>query len=88
MATRPRKDKQGRARTTLAAPPGFKSLSKARQIRYLQALWDHISERAGEIPVPESHLTLARERLVAYRRDPSRARSARDLLRRLTNPGR
>src|SRR5881628_1231133 len=41
-----------------------------------------------EIPVPESHLNLAEERLAEYRRDPSRARPARDVLDRLTNPDR
>jgi len=69
----------------LAEPTGFSSLSKAEQIRYLQALWDSISERPGDIPVPESHLILAEERLAEYRRNPSRARPARDALDRLTN---
>jgi len=62
--------------------------TKEQQIRYLQALWDRISERPGEIPVPESHLDLAEERLAEYRRDPSRARPARDLVDRLANPDR
>jgi putative addiction module component (TIGR02574 family) len=79
MAPRSRKGRQ---------PAGFDSLSKAEQIRYLQALWDSISERPGEIPVPESHLTLAEERLAEYRRDPGRARPARDVRDRLTNPPR
>jgi len=61
----------------------FNKLSKAEQIRYLQALWDRIAERPGEIPVPESHLALAEERLAEYRRDPSRAQPARDVLNRL-----
>ena len=64
---------------TLPDPPGFSDLSKAEQIRYLQALWDRIAERPGEIPVPESHLALAEERLAEYRRDSSRARPARDV---------
>ena len=69
--------------TTIPEPSGFSDLSKAQQIRYLQALWDRIAERPGEIPVPESHLQLAEERLVEYRRDPSRAQPARDVLDRL-----
>jgi len=73
---------------TIPEPAGFSNLSKAQQIRYLQALWDRISERPGEIPVPESHLNLAEERLAEYRRDPSRARPARDVLDRLTNKDR
>jgi putative addiction module component (TIGR02574 family) len=73
---------------SLAKPKGFSSLSKAEQIRYLQDLWDSISSRPGEIPVPESHLSLAQERLADYRRNPGRARPARDVLDRLTNPDR
>jgi putative addiction module component (TIGR02574 family) len=69
--------------TTIPEPAGFSKLSKAEQIRYLQALWDRIAERPGEIPVPESHLALAEERLAEYRRDPSRAQPAWDALDRL-----
>ena len=68
---------------TIPEPAGFGGLSKAEQILYLQALWDRIAERPGELPVPESHLALAKERLAAYRRDPSRARPARDVVDRL-----
>jgi putative addiction module component (TIGR02574 family) len=84
MASRSRKGR--REGPSLPEPAG--SLSKREQIRYLQALWDTISEKPGEIPVPESHLILAEERLAEYRRDPSRARPARDVLDRLTNPHR
>jgi len=68
---------------TIPEPAGFSDLSKSEQIRYLQALWDRIAERPGEIPVPESHLTLAEERLAEYRRDPTGARPACDVLDRL-----
>ena len=88
MALRPRKHRRGVQPPLLAELAGFSSLSKAEQVRYLQALWDSISARPGEIPVPESQLTLAEERLAEYRRDPSRARPARDVLDRLTNPHR
>jgi len=64
-------------------PPGFNDLSKAQQIRYLQRLWDRIAEKPDEIPIPESHLALAEERLADYRRDPTRARPAREFLDRL-----
>jgi putative addiction module component (TIGR02574 family) len=64
-------------------PPGFSELSKAEQIRYLQVLWDRITEKPGDVPVPESHLALAEERLAEYRRDPSRAQPAGDVLERL-----
>jgi hypothetical protein len=66
-------------------PPGFESLSKAEQVRYLQALWDQISGDPGALPVPESHLRLAEERLKRYSEDPSRGRSAFDVLDRLAD---
>jgi len=88
MASRPRKRRRETQPPLLAEPTGFSSLTKAEQVRYLQALWDSISERPGEIPVPGSHLSLVEERLAEYRRDPSRARPARDALDRLTNPNR
>ena len=86
MASRARKGRREVQSPPLPEPTGFSSLSKAEQVRYLQALWDSISGKPGEIPVPESHLILAEERLAEYRRDPSRARPARDALDRLTNP--
>jgi putative addiction module component (TIGR02574 family) len=69
--------------TIIPDPPGFSDLSKAEQIRYLQALWDRIAEQPGEIPVPESHLALAEDRLAEYRRDPSRGQPANEVLDRL-----
>jgi putative addiction module component (TIGR02574 family) len=64
-------------------PPGFSSLSKREQIEYLQRLWDSISERPADVPVPTSHLELAGERLAAFRKDPSTARSAFEIIDRL-----
>jgi hypothetical protein len=49
--------------TSVPTPPGFDALSKAEQVRYLQALWDQISQDPGTLPVSESHLRLAEERL-------------------------
>ena len=83
MGSRPRRDRQ-EARV-LPKPAGFNALSKADQIRYLQALWDSIYEKPGDLPVPESHLLLAEERLAEYRRRPTRARPARGVRDRLTN---
>ncbi len=88
MASPRRKRRREVQPPRLAEPTGFSSLSKAEQVRYLQALWDSISERPGEIPVPGSHLILAEERLAEYRRDPSRAGPERDALDRLTNQDR
>jgi len=69
--------------TAIKEPDGFADLPKAEQIRYLQALWDRISEQPEDVPVPASHLEVARERLEAYRRDPTQARSAFEVFDRL-----
>lgn len=53
-------------------------------MRYLQALWDQISSNPDEVPVPESHLQLAEERLRRYREDPSTAKPEFDVIDRLT----
>src|SRR3972149_6258507 len=74
--------------TTLPEPVGFSGLSKAEQIRYLQALWDRIAERPGEIPVPESHIALAEERLSGDRPDPSPTRPPPEPFDRPARPGR
>ena len=69
----------------ISEPPGFAELSKAEQIHYLQHLWDTIAARPGELPVPESHLELAEDRLAEYRRNPSRAGCAYDVIDRLAH---
>jgi hypothetical protein len=71
-------------KTSIQPPAGFNNLSKAEQVRYLQALWDQISQQPEEIPVPESHLQLAEERLRRYRENPSTARPAFDVIDRLS----
>jgi putative addiction module component (TIGR02574 family) len=65
-------------------PTGFSQLSKAEQVRYIQSLWDQISEHPEEIPVPESHLQLVEERLRRYRENPSAARPAFEVIDRLS----
>ena len=62
--------------TSIQTPSGFNQVSKAEQVRYLQALWDQISEHPEEIPVPDSHLRLAENRLRRYRENPSTAQPA------------
>ena len=71
--------------STISAPPGFSELSKAEQVHYLMTLWDQIAEAPDEIPVPESHLELAEARQRDYRKDPSGAHSAFEVLDRLAN---
>ena len=72
-------------KTSVPTPPGFDTLSKAEQVRYLQALWDQIAADPGTLPVPENHLRLAEERLTRYRQDPMRGRSAFEVLDRLAD---
>jgi hypothetical protein len=69
--------------TSIQTPSGFKNLTKAEQVRYLQTLWDQISEQPDEIPVPESQLRLAEERLRRHRDNPSAARPAFEVIDRL-----
>jgi len=78
-------DERAMPETSVPTPPGFDALSKAEQVRYLQALWDQISEDPGTVPFPETHLRLAEERLKRYREDPSRAHSAFEVLDRLAD---
>ena len=73
----------GMPETSIESPPGFSELPKAEQVRYLQALWDQISANPDEIPVPESHLHLAEERLRRYRENPSTAKPAFEVIDRL-----
>jgi hypothetical protein len=66
------------AEISMLAPRGFSELSKAEQVRYLQALWNQISEQPEDIPVPQGHLQLAEER-----QDPSLAHPAFEVLDRI-----
>jgi hypothetical protein len=47
-------------------PPGFEQLSKEEQIRYVQELWDLITTVPDEIPIPQWHLDLIRNRMVSH----------------------
>jgi putative addiction module component (TIGR02574 family) len=62
--------------TSIPNPQGFAELTRAEQLRYVQSLWDQISEHPEEIPVPESHLQLVKERLRRYRQNPASTQSA------------
>ena len=64
-------------------PVGFAELSTIEQIEYLQALWDRVVDGECEVPVLESHLDVAEERLKAYRKAPEHAQPAFELLDRL-----
>jgi putative addiction module component (TIGR02574 family) len=52
-------------------PPGFDDLSVDEQIDFVQSLWDRIAATAEQVPVPEWHRQIIRERLAAYNANPS-----------------
>lgn len=66
-------------------PPGFAELTTMEQVEYLQSLWDRIAADESGVPVPDSHLDLAAERLAAYRAAPGDAQPAYPM--RDTAPG-
>lgn len=74
--------------TAIPEPPGFSELSKEEQIRYVQALWDRIFEEPDNLPIPESHLALLKERLAQRQRNPLPTRSAYAILDELANRSR
>lgn len=49
----------------IALPPGFEQLTKEQQIDYVQQLWDVILTTADEVPVPEWHLEIVRQRIAS-----------------------
>lgn len=44
-------------------PPGFDDISMAQKPEYVLSLWDRIATDAEQIPVPEWHREILRERL-------------------------
>jgi putative addiction module component (TIGR02574 family) len=69
--------------STIPDPPGFEHLSKSEQISYLQELWDRISARPEEVPVPTSHIALLQARLAVHQQAPEAAKPAYDVIDRL-----
>jgi len=59
-------------------PPGFDALSVDEKIDYVESLWDQIVANS-DIPVPEWQRELLRERLEAYRADPTVGRPWSDV---------
>lgn len=64
-------------------PPGFDELALDQQIEYIQALWDRIAERAGQVPLHDWQQQLLQERLQAHSRAPGDARPWAEVLDRL-----
>jgi putative addiction module component (TIGR02574 family) len=60
-------------------PPGFDDLSVDEQIDFVQSLWDRIAATSEQVPVPEWHRQIIRERLAAYHANPSAGRLWNDV---------
>jgi hypothetical protein len=55
-------------------PPGFDHFPVEERIEYVQILWDRISAKPGDVPVPDWHRQVVRERLASDQRTPEDAR--------------
>jgi putative addiction module component (TIGR02574 family) len=71
--------------TKIPDPPGYAELSIEEKIDYIQLLWDRLADESDPFPVPDSHIKLVQQRMEAYRRDPSRVRSAFAIIDELMN---
>jgi len=57
-----------------SVPPEFESLPVVERIRYVQDLWDYITNNSQSIPVPEEHKRILDDRLKVYRENPDPGR--------------
>lgn len=57
----------------IAIPPGFEQLSKEEQILYVEQLWNIIAAVPEEVPTPQWHIDLVRERRNSH--NPEQVRS-------------
>lgn len=55
-------------------PPGFDDLSVDERIDFVQSLWDRIAATPEQVPVPEWHRRIIRERMEAYQANPAAGR--------------
>jgi putative addiction module component (TIGR02574 family) len=60
-------------------PPGFDDLSVEERIDFVQSLWDRIAATPEQVPVPEWHGRIIRERLESYRANPTSGRPWADV---------
>jgi putative addiction module component (TIGR02574 family) len=54
-------------------PPEFDGLSVEDKIEYVNSLWDRITARPEDIPVPDWHRQIVRERLARDEERPDEA---------------
>ena len=60
-------------------PPGFDDLPVDEQIDFVQSLRDRIAATSEQVPVPEWHRQIIRERLASYNANPSAGRLLTDV---------
>ena len=58
------------AQTVPNPPPGFDQLPVTEQIEYVQSLWDRIAASPDQVPTPDWHLGIIRQRLQESERAP------------------
>jgi len=60
-------------------------LSLSERILIVEAIWDSISEKEGDIDLSQDTMTLLDERLTSHERNPDEGSSWDDVKNRLTN---
>lgn len=66
-------------------PPGFDDLSVEERIDFVQSLWDRIAATPEQVPVPDWHRRIIRERLESYRANPDAGRLWADVRTEITD---
>ena len=72
-------------------PPGFDDLSQEDQIDYVQSLWDRIAATPDQVPVPDWHRQVIRDRIADHQANPPEGRprdEVRDEIRKQLAPRR
>ena len=60
-------------------PPGFDELSVDERIDFVPSLWDRIAATSEQVPVPDWHRRVIRERLESYGAAPEAGRPWADV---------
>jgi putative addiction module component (TIGR02574 family) len=60
-------------------PPGFDEMSVEDKIDYVEALWDRIAANESQVPVPQWHRDVLRERIADYQADREQGRPWEDV---------
>ena len=55
------------------------SRSTAEKILLVEAIWDNIAEESNSMPISEEQLNLVKERVAAYKKNPSKVKSWEDV---------